>query len=118
MLSTTDFLTQQSTLGEAYAGLVQVQDQMESALTELALVTDVEATIDLTTPYSQNLDAVQVSSQVGRLQTATLALIGHVQNRSGQSINDWLFTNNLKVTQNFADLCGALGTTINALNIE
>jgi hypothetical protein len=118
MLSTSEFLSQQFVLGESYAGYVQVQEMMESGLTLVASSDDVEASIDLTEPYSSNLDEVGATTQAGRLATATLALIRHIETRTGQSFNNWLYTNGLKVTRSFADLSEALGVTVNALNIE
>jgi hypothetical protein len=118
MLSTSEFMDQQYVLGNSYAGLVQVQEMMESGLTLVAVSDDVEATIDLTEPYAANAVEVEAGAQAGRLSVATLALIRHIETRTGQSLNNWLYTNGLKVTQSFADLSDALGVTINALNIE
>lgn len=118
MLSTTEFLDQQEVLGNAYAGLVTVETMLESGLTMVAAVDDVPATLDLIEPYSSTFQEQMAATQAGRLRTATLALIGHVETRTGQPINGWLYTNGLKVSQNFASLSGVLGVEINVLNIE
>jgi hypothetical protein len=46
-----------------------------------------------------------------------VALERHITDQSGQTFNDWLYTQGLQVAQSFADLSAAVGTPIVPGNI-
>lgn len=118
MLSTDQFMQQQALLGSGYAGLFQVETFLESGLTLIAALDDVVATVDLTEPYATNLDSMSVTRSAGNLRLAAQALQTHIEHTSGLLLNEYLYSNGLKVTQEYAALSQILGVTINVLNIE
>lgn len=118
ILSDDDFLQHQAYLGSGFASLRVVESVVESGLALVVASTDVQVEVDLLDRYVANLTRVDVDATAELLSLATLALETHITERSGQTFNDYLFTNGLKVSQDFADLSLRLGAPINDQNIE
>jgi hypothetical protein len=118
MLSAAEIVQHQALLGEAYYRLTEISDLVESGLTLVAASDDVGVSLDLVQPFALNYDGVDTGRTANLLRDAALALQGHIERRSGQSMNDYLYSQGIKVTQNFADLCQHLGVTISVVNIE
>jgi hypothetical protein len=68
--------------------------------------------------YVENYAQAQVNATSSLLRLATIALEKHITERTGQTFNDFLYVNGLKVNQDFADLSDLLGVPIDQLNIE
>ena len=118
ILSDEELLLHQSFLGSGYAALVNVRRLVESGLSLVVASTDVQVEIDLLQAYRVNLENTEESATANLLATATRSLTEHIETVSGQSINDYLLLNGLKVSQDYADLSGDLGVTIDPVNIE
>lgn len=117
LMPDSEFLAHQAFLGYGYAGLVQVQENIQSGLNLVVDSTDVDVARDALTFYSRNLTNVNVAATVSLMRLATEALQRHVTSRTGQTFNDYLFFRGLKVTRDFADLSGLLGVPISPINI-
>lgn len=117
ILSDDVFLQHQAFLGSGFASLKEVESLVESGLTLVVASTDVQVEIDLLGSYTANLTRVSIDATAQLLSLATNALERHITERSGQTFNDYLFTNGLKVSQDFADLSAVLGATIAPQNI-
>lgn len=117
ILSDAELLQHTAYLGSGYADLVQVSNLVQSGLHLVVLSTDVQVELDLLTPYVQNLAKVNPLQTANLLRQATEALERHITDRSGQTFNDYLFTHGIKVSQDFANLSGALGAAIDQSNI-
>lgn len=113
-----DFLRLQSILGRGYDGLALVATSVESGLALVVASTDVDVAVDMVGPFAQEITVTDVRATVGLLRLATEALERHVQNKTGQTFNDYLFTRGLQVTPSFALLSGYLGVPINPLNVS
>jgi len=98
--------------------LVEVHSEIFAGLALVAASNDVDVSLDLLNPYAANETATTQTSTFTLIRTATNAVIGHIAHESGQTFNDYLFTNGLKVTQDFATLAGLCGTPVNNLNVE
>lgn len=118
LMPDSEFLAHQAFLGYGYAGLVRVQESIQSGLNLVVDSSDIDVELDALTFYNRNLANVNVSSTVSLLRLATEALQRHVTTRSGQTFNDYLFFRGLKVTQDFADLSDLLGAPISPTNVE
>jgi hypothetical protein len=118
MLSDLEFLGHQGLLGSGYALLVAVEPLVQSGFQLVVLSSDIETELAMLGGYDRNLPKVAPARTANLLRDATEALERHVTDSSGQTLNDYLFTRGLKVSQDFADLSGALGQAINPLNIE
>lgn len=117
ILSDEEFLAHQYLLGDAYAGLVQARDRVQSGLALVVASGDPQVEVDLIDAYSTNLDTLEPEATSNLLASSTRALEAHIVDVSGQTFNDYLFTNGLKVTRDFADLSGYLGVPIDDTNI-
>lgn len=117
ILSDAELLQQQDLLGQSYAHLVQVERLVQSGLHLIVLSTDADVEVVLLEPYAKNLEIVNPTRTANLLRLATVALERHIEDRTGQTFNDYLFTHGLQVSQDFADLSAILGTTINPVNI-
>lgn len=117
ILPNDQFLLQQGLLGSGYASLVQVQSYLQSGVNLVVASHDADVELDLLSPYVQNAESMDITASAAYLRVATLALERHITDESGQTFNDYLFVNGLKVGQNFASLSGLLGVTINPVNI-
>ena len=118
ILSDEEFLEHQAFLGEAFSGLITARDRVQSGLALVVASTDRQVEIDLLDAYRLNLEILEPEASSSLLANATKALEGHIVEVSGQTFNDYLFTNGLKVSQDYADLSENLGTTIDPINIE
>lgn len=117
LITNPQFLEQQLLLGEAYADLIDVEAKVYSGLHLIVLFTDADVEVALLQPYASTLDKVNPNKTANLLRQALEALENHITNTTGQTFNDYLFTNGLKVSQDFAALSGVLGHTINPLNV-
>ena len=117
LISDTEFLAQQALLGEAFADLVDVEAKVYSGLHRIVLLTDANVEAALLPGYTSTFDTVDHNKTASLLRRAVQALELHITSTTGQTLNDWLFTNGLKVGQDFATLSGILGQTINPANI-
>lgn len=117
LMPDSEFLAHQAFLGYGYAGLVRVQESIQSGLNLVVDSTDIDVELDMLTFYSRNLANVNVAATVSLLRLATETLQRHVTSRTGQTFNDYLFYRGLKVSQEFADLSGLLGTSISPGNV-
>jgi hypothetical protein len=118
LISDEDFLQLQSLLGRGYDGLAQAYTSVESGLAVVVASTDIDVAVDMVGPFSQNLTTTDVRGTSGLLRVATESLERHVQNKTGQTFNDYLFTRGLQVTPSFALLSGYLGVPISPLNVS
>ena len=117
-ISDEDFLRHQSYLGSGYAALVEMEAVVGSGLSLVVASEDVLVELDMLDGYSTNYGQVQLEATSGLLRAATLALENHIVERTGQTFNDFLYVNGLKVNQDFADLSELLGVPIDPLNID
>ena len=117
ILSEAEFLHHQALLGSGYMHLVEVETLLESGFRLIVVSSDSEVELALLNPYARNLDKVSPTRTANLLREAATALERHVTDSSGQTLNDYLYTNGIKVGQDYADLSAALGRTINPLNI-
>lgn len=118
ILSDAEFLQHQQFLGDAFADVRAARDLVQSGLALVVASTDIQVEIDLLEPYRINLDSMEDDASSQLLGLAARALNAHIVEVSGQTLNDYLFTNGLKVTQEYADLSGLLGAPIDPTNIE
>jgi len=118
ILTDSEFLQHQAFLGSGFASLRTVQSVVESGLALVVSSMDVLVELDMLDAYVVNAASVETDVTAALLREATLALETHITERSGQTFNDYLFTNGLKVNQDFADLSNALGAPIAPENIE
>ena len=117
IISNANFMDQQALLGSGYAFLEQVEPLVYSGLELVILSNDVDVLLALTGPYQTsdtNADPLRTASV---LRDAIVALERHITDQSGQTFNDWLYAQGLKVAQSFADLSAAVGTPIVPQNI-
>ena len=119
IISNEDFLQEQAWLGSGYSYLVQISNLMYSGLHLVVDTQDIDVEVDLLGPFNTNLNAVNPGSTYNLLRTATQALERHITSRSGQTFNDWLYTQEppLQVSPDFATLSGLTGTPIAPQNI-
>ena len=117
IISNSNFMAQQALLGSGYAYLEMVEPLVYSGLNLVVLSNDVDVVLALLNPYQTsdtNADPLRTASV---LRDAITALERHITDQSGQTFNDWLYTQGLKVAQSFADLSAAVGTPIVPQNI-
>ena len=117
MLTCDEFMQHQALLGSGYHFLVELEAVVGSGLNLVVLSTVIGVEVDLIGPYNVNLATVDTTRTTSLLQAATVALEAHITARSGESLNDWLATRSLRVSQDFADLSATLGTIIAAGNV-
>jgi hypothetical protein len=117
ILSDEEYLQHTALLGSGYAALVQVRRLVESGRNLVVASRDVQVEIDMLDAYGITLSTVDESSTAFLLVTANTALNRHITDVSGQSLNDWLLINGLKVGQDYADLSTTLGVPIDPRNI-
>jgi hypothetical protein len=117
ILSDAELLEHQALLGSGYAHLVQVEALVYSGLHLVVLSTDVQVELDLLGPYNRTYNTVNPAKTAGLLREATVALEQHIESRSGQTFNDYLYVRGLKVGRDFASLSAIVAETINPLNI-
>jgi hypothetical protein len=117
LLDDEEFLSLQGVLGSGYDGLTRLQGSLDSGLEIVAFSTNVIVETDMLYAFEQNAELVNTTVSVDLMAQATLALIGHVENRSGQTLNDYLWTRALKVTPSFAELSSGLGHPVYSVNI-
>ena len=117
ILSNPDLIYHTSLLGSGYQSLSFVEDLMYSGLQKVVDSVDVTVEHDLLIAYYINFNSVNVNATSNILRTATLALEKHITTESGQSFNDYLFTNSVKVNQDFASLSSGFGVIIQTKNI-
>lgn len=118
ILSDEEFIQHQALLGSGFSSLRTVQSVVESGLALVVASTDVLVELDMLAEYAFNATRVEADVTASLLRQATVALETHITERSGQTFNDFLFTNGLKVNQDFADLSNAVGVPIVPENIE
>lgn len=117
-ISCDEFLVHQGLLGSGYSYLIQVESFVQSGFDLIVASRNTEVELANLLPYQRSLTAVDPRRTSSLLRDATLALERHISDKSGQSLDDYLFTRGLKVTRSFAELSSRLGVPINALNIE
>lgn len=117
IVSNAEFLLHQGYLGSGYASLVQIQNVLQSGVNLVVASHDAQVELDLLSPYVANAESMDVTASASLLRQATVALERHITDGTGQTFNDYLFTNGLKVGRDFASLSGLLGVTINPVNI-
>lgn len=118
MLTCDEFLVHQGLLGSGYSYLVGLETVVQSGFDLIVASTNAEIELAMLGPYQRTLLGVAPNRTSGLLRDATLALERHISAKSGQSLNDYLFTRDLKVTTSFADLASNLGIQIDVINIE
>ena len=118
LLTNEEFIELQGLLGFGWDGLVELQQSLESGLEVVALSTNVVVETDMLEAFASNAADVNVNLTKDLMSEATLSLITHVEMRSSQTLNDYLFTRNIKVSASFAALSSALGHPIFSVNIE
>lgn len=118
LISNQNFLRHQAFLGSGYAALVECESLLLSGIELIVSETDVDVEVDMLQGYSINYQIVDPNATSSLLRQATNALQDHIQNRSGQEFNDYLFLRGLKVSRDFADLSGNLGTPVQEQNIQ
>jgi hypothetical protein len=111
-------MEQQEALGLAYDALVQLEVQVQVIFDAIVASDNVEVTLALVKVYEKALLAVAPERTASLLRESVVALEKHISSKSGQSINDWLYTRELKVTQSFAALSSIVSETIQSENIE
>jgi hypothetical protein len=117
-ISNEEFHRHQAYLGSGYAALVEVESVVGSGLALVVASEDIQVELDMLDAYNENYGQVQLQATSSLLRIATLALENHITERTGQTFNDFLYLNGLKVNQDFADLSELLGVPIDPLNIE
>ena len=118
IITNDEFLRIQGYLGSGYQNLVLCQVWTQSGLNVVVASRSIDVEVDMLQPFAGNVQTLEPSFTATMLRSSTIALEDHIQRKSGQTFNDWLKTNGLKVTQEFADLSGYLGTSIDPANIE
>jgi hypothetical protein len=118
LLTNEEFIELQGLLGSGWDGLVLLQSSLESGLEVVALSTNAVVETDMLDAFASNAADVNVNLTKDLMAEATLSLINHVETRSAQSLNDYLFTRGIKVTASFAALSSALGFPIFSVNIQ
>jgi hypothetical protein len=118
LISNERFLAVQGLLGSGYDGLVQVQHSLDSGLEAVALSTNQVVERDLLYDFDANATELNVRATRDWMAQSTLSLINHVQTRSAQTLNDYLFTRGMQVTQSFAELCSGLGHPVININVQ
>lgn len=117
-LTCDEFMAQQETLGSSYDHLVELESEFQIVFDAIVASSNVEVELALLKPYEKVLLALAPERTASLLRDAVIALEKHIETKSSQSINDWLYTRELKVTQSFATLSALVATTINEDNIE
>jgi len=117
LISDSDFLRLQRYLGVGYDGLSQAEASLESGFAVIVASTDVDVEVDMLGPYNQNVVAMDTMATSGYMRVAWAALQQHVNNKSGQNFNDYLWTRAMKVTPSFALLSGYLGVPVDPRNV-
>jgi hypothetical protein len=117
-ISNEDFLSHQAYLGSGYAAIVELEAVVGSGLALVVASEDIQVELDMLDAYNRNYGQVQLDATSNLLRLATMALENHIIERTGQTFNDFLYVNGLKVNQDFADLSDWLGVPIDPLNIE
>ena len=118
LLTNEEFLTLQGLLGSGYDGLVRVQQSLDSGVEVVAFSTNVVVETDMLFAFTSNAALANATISVDLMSQSTLSLINHVRNRSGQTLNDYLFVRDLKVTPSFSALSSGLGHPIFPVNVE
>lgn len=118
LLTNERFLALQGLLGSGYDGLVQLQHSLDSGLETVALSTNPVVERDMLYGFESNANEVNVSVTINLMSEATLSLIDHVRERSAQTLNDYLFSRGIKVTQSFAELSSGLGHPVFSVNVQ
>lgn len=118
LISNQNFLKHQGYLGSGYAAFVQANSLLLSGIELIVSETDVDVETEMLDGYTLNYQNTDPAATSSLLRLATQALQEHVQNRSGQEFNDYLFLRNLKVSRDFADLSGHLGVPVQEENIQ
>jgi len=118
LLTIQEFMLLQGLLGSGYYGLELLQGSLESGLEVVAFSRNVTVERDMLYQFNENANNVNALATVDLMSLATRSLIDHVQNRSGQTLNDYLFVRGIKVTRYFAMLTSGLGYPIYPVNIE
>lgn len=119
LISDSDFLRQQAYLGSGYAALVSVHSYVQSGLELVVSSVDVDVELDMIGGYSEDFNNTEeVNTASSLLRKATEALQRHVTTRTGQTFNDYLYLNGLKVTPQFAELSAIVGQEINPVNVQ
>jgi hypothetical protein len=124
VISKADYLVLSTFLGDQSRKLIDAAAIARSGLVHVVLLQDVDQEVDLLFDYFSHSESSRGTRDAfpGRARGAVTALNNHVINRSGFTLNTWLpdtdvFPPAIKVTQDFADLSGAVGFTISAGNI-
>ena len=118
LLSDNDLLYHTNTLGSGFSTLKVVENLVYSGLTNIVDSEDVQIERDLLIAYSIVDGNVNVNTTANLLRGAVVALQRHITSGSGQTFNDYLYVNELKVSQDFADLSSSLGTIIKTINVD
>jgi hypothetical protein len=124
VISKADYLVLSGILGEEYRQFIDAATLANSGLTYVVLLQDVEQEVDLLGdyyPHSLTVNGIR-DGFPGQSRGIVTALQNHVINRSGLSINAWLpnttvYPPAIQVSQDFADLSGSVGFTIDSGNI-
>jgi hypothetical protein len=119
LISDTDFLRQQAYLGSGFASLENVHSYVQSGLVLVVDSVDVDVEIDMIGGYTEDFNSTEeINTASSLLRKATVALQRHVETRSGQTFNDYLYLRGLKVSTKFAELSAIVGQEINPVNIQ
>lgn len=105
--------------GLVYKNIQNSYNDINSAVTYIAKIDNVEAKLDLLKPFRQNSNSFKQNKFIAQLYTATIRLNTHVQDRSNNGdLNVWLFENEIKVVPEWALLCEETGIIIDPSNIQ
>jgi hypothetical protein len=119
VMSNQEFLLQQGFLGSGFQALRQLNIYVQSGLNLVVFSQDVDVETDLITPYAENYNNTNTDWTGPNLLTlATVALERHISQRTGQTLNDYLYTRGLKVSPQFAELSALVGYVVDASNIQ
>lgn len=118
IITDDEFLRIQGYLGSGYQNLVLCQVWTQSGLNVVVASQSIDVEVDMLQPFAGNVQTLEPSLTANMLRDSTLALEDHIQRKSGQTFNDWLKTNGLKVTEAFSELSGYLGRPIESGNIQ
>jgi hypothetical protein len=118
LLTDREFMLLQGFLGSGYDGLTRLQRSIESGLEVVVFSENVTVESDMLYQFESNWNNVNTVVTKDIMAEATLALLMHVNNRSGQDINEYLYSRSLRVGRSFAELSSGLGYSIYPINIQ
>lgn len=117
IVTTAEFMALEGYITYAYDALFVCSTNLQSGLSLIVASSDPYVEADMLDPWFSNMTDAE-DSTTDLLFQATQSLLTHVETRAGLQINDYLSSNGLKVSREFATICGSLGKPISESNVQ